>query len=102
MPFSFLLFSEIECVGAIEYLYVVAIYRDGESQPCLFVTSEKNTLVFGGDSHFLCLFTDSGHHNMGASDDWADLERFITQALLVATNHLGLSGTPVLQPLEEG
>jgi hypothetical protein len=97
VPFTFQLFSEIESLGSIEYLYILAIYRDGSEHPRLFVTSEKNILVFGGDSHFLCLFTDSSHINMGASDDWANLDRFITEALLLATKHLGLSDIPVLQ-----
>jgi hypothetical protein len=104
-PFSFQLFSEIEnftqiegmTMKPIEYLYILAAYQDGETQACLFVASEKNQMDgWNGTqaSHFLGVFTDSKHINLGASNDWADLELFTTRALSVAVEHLGLSGTP--------
>lgn len=45
-------------------------------------------------SHFLGMFTGAQHVNQGASNDWADLERFTTRALTEAVTCLGLSGTP--------
>ena len=105
MPFTFHLLSDIEnftqidgmTMPPVEYLYILAAYQDGESQPSLFVASEKNQMHgwFGtGDSHFLGVFTGMKHLNMGASNDWADLELFTTRALTVAVEHLGLSGIP--------
>ena len=66
------------------------------SSTCLFVASEENAMsLFGNSSsYFLGVFTSEAHLNAGVSDDWANLEWFTTQALMVALAHLGLSGMP--------
>lgn len=96
-PFSFQIFSEIENFSLIQYLYILAATRDGETQPCLFVASEDNVMdgLFGEPaSHFLGIFSGWVHSSLGASNDWADLELFTTRALNEAAKRLGFSGTP--------
>ena len=66
-------------------------------RPVLAVTAEVNALAdeFPSGSHFLGLFDGSGHINLGASDQWADLETFATRALDVAADHLKVEEVPV-------
>lgn len=94
------LFAEIESVGAMEYLFILALLEEGAPEPRLFITSEVNAMagVFGGGSHFLGLFDQTGHANMGASDEWAERERFTTKALALAAERLGVADPPERLP----
>jgi hypothetical protein len=94
------LFDRVEGAGVVAYLYVLAVTEaDGET-PRLYVTSEVNRMadVLGGGSHFLGAFVERGHLNMGASDEWADLERFASRALEVAARQLGVAESPEALP----
>jgi hypothetical protein len=83
------LFGEIESAGMIKYLYVLAVYAPGANQPCLFVASEENALKSpGSGSHFLGVFSEAGHANHGASNDWADLAKFQNEAVRLASIYL--------------
>jgi hypothetical protein len=95
-PYTFVLFSDIEHIGFIEYRYILAAFRDGEQRPCLYVASETNpSAVAAGDSaYFLGIFDESGHLNKGASEEWGDLGKFTAKALAEATQALGATGTP--------
>lgn len=111
-PFLFALHSEIQNFESlpgmpgkpIQYLYILAACREGETQPCLFVASEEEKPIFLPQSspsdmpkgYFLGAFTNQGHLNYGKSKDWADLELFTTRALQIATQQLGVSGVPQL------
>ena len=85
-----LLFSDIESSGLVQYLYVLAVIDDETGEPCVFVASEVNAMAeqTGGGSHFLGLFPGQGHVNLGASDNWADLDQFEVEAIRVAKIHL--------------
>jgi len=83
------LLDEIVSAGSIQYLYILVVYAtDGE--PCLFIASEANAMQhrFGGGSHFLGVFRDGSHLNLGDSDEWADREQFVEKALEIAENQL--------------
>ena len=48
-----------------------------------------------GRSHFLGVFPGGPQHiNLGASDDWADIEKFANKALEVIVEHFSLSKAP--------
>ncbi|WP_372365566.1 hypothetical protein [Candidatus Uabimicrobium sp. HlEnr_7] len=84
------LFGKIQALGGIQYLYVLAVYRAGETAPCTFITSEVNSMAdaFGGGSHFLCAFADGSHLNFGSSDEWAVLEKFKEKAFQMAKEYV--------------
>jgi hypothetical protein len=42
-----------------------------------------------GESHFLCVFDEQGHHNLGDSNEWADPEKFEAAALKILAERLG-------------
>jgi hypothetical protein len=83
------LLGNIVSVGSIRYLYIMAFY-DPDGEPCLFIASEVNSLQaeFGGASHFLGVFPGDGHLNLGDSNDWANRDLFVEQALRIAPRYL--------------
>jgi|SRR6266567_531436 len=85
------LLTDIVSVGPVEYLYVVAVFPGDSLDPCFYVASEVNKMAkqFGSGSHFLGLFDGDGHLNRGASDDWADEEKFFAEALRIIKETFG-------------
>src|SRR5688572_4904388 len=97
-------FTDCTSAGTIQYAHVAFTYRIDPDKPMpqtpppviLAVASEINQMAqLGGGSHFLGVFPGSGHMNMGASNDWADLEKFTQKALDVIADQLQLNVPPV-------
>jgi len=84
------LFGEIESMGFVQYLHIFAVFGE-DSKGMYFVTAEVNLLAGGegAGSHFLCVFDDGKHLNYGDSDQWADEETFVTEALRLAREKFG-------------
>jgi hypothetical protein len=77
---SAVLLTDIKGDTRILYSHLLVIFKSGREHPVAFVSSEAT----GGKNagvHYLCTFTEEGHANFGASDDWADLEKFERGAL---------------------
>jgi hypothetical protein len=93
--------TDCKSSGAIQYTHVMLVYRlnpDEPDQPTIImaVASEINRMAhLGGGSHFLGVFPGNGHTNLGASDEWADLQTFIQKALEVTAGYLNLNAPPV-------
>jgi len=66
--------------GPVHYEYVLAAIDRRIRKITFFITSERNTSTVGG-SHVLCMFIDNHHANFGASDHWADLDKFHAAAV---------------------
>lgn len=98
--YTAVLLDQIESVGAVEYLYIFAVRRDGDDLPCLFVASEASEMPeeLGGRSHFLGVFDASGHYNLGASDEWANMEHFASKALSIVIARLNITEEPRVIP----
>ncbi len=75
----------------IKYLYSFAVTPVPENDPILFVTSELNDTAPGAGSHFLGVFSEIGHQNLGASDDWGLRERFVERALAIVCARLQIA-----------
>jgi hypothetical protein len=90
--FTMVVYDEIKSVDVVEYAFVAALFKKGDGEAQLYLTSEKNTSPIGAlfeslgidseptGSHYLCAFDIDGHSNYGASDDWADATKFIEKA----------------------
>lgn len=96
---SAVLLTDIQGDSDIEYAHLLVIFASGQQDPIAFISSEVkgdprdilkklglDDLDVADDeedtgSHFLCAFTEEGHRNFGASNDWADLEKFERGAL---------------------
>jgi hypothetical protein len=97
--------DQISALGTIRYEFMMVVFEKGATDPLLFVTSELNDPSSDpemleelgmepedfpqGASHFLCVFDESGHHNMGDSDEWGDIGKFEAAALKLLVQRLG-------------
>lgn len=97
-------FTDCKSAGTIQYTHVAFVYRIDPDKPMpktpppviFAVASEVNAMAqHGGGSHFLGVFPGSGHMNYGASDDFADLEKFSARALEVVAEQLQLTVPPI-------
>ena len=90
-----ILFGNIKAAGRIQYAYLFVVYANAERQPVFIVSSEVNSThkTLGGGTHFLGVFDGQGHLNLGDSDDWGDLDKFVPKALAVVEEHRGLRPT---------
>jgi hypothetical protein len=95
-PYRAMLLGRMESASLTECLYVLAVYWDQSTEPCLVATSEVNAQCWniGGGSHFLSVSYKDVVRNMGASDDWADVEKFTLKALTIAASELGVKENP--------
>lgn len=97
------LLTDCESLGAIQYEHVLYVNPQGEKRPCFAVASERNSMKaqLGGGSHFLGVFPGSGHSNMGASDEWANLDLFTSRALEVVAQHFSIEDEPIELPVPD-
>lgn len=95
-PYRATLLGRIESASLTDCLYVLAVFWEGATEPCLVATSEVNAQCWniGGGSHFLCVSYQDVHRNMGASDDWAHVDKFTAKALSIAAAELGVKENP--------
>lgn len=84
--------GNIKSAGRMQYQFLFVVSEKDKQEPVLIVSSEKNSMQkrLGGASHFLGLFDEHGHTNLGHSDDWGNLEMFFTKALELVEKHLGI------------
>ncbi len=95
-PYACTLIGDIEAAGGVQYLYILEVIAPGSGMPILYIASEVNTMAkaLGGPSHFLGAFPGSGHVNYGASNDWADREKFLAAALEKVAEHFKIRPAP--------
>lgn len=85
------LLDEIESPDSVKYRYILALVRDGEAQPTLYVTCEKNPRSRAHEGACrMRLVSDVFNEEMGSSDAWADPDAFAAEALGLAARTLGL------------
>ncbi|NDJ62620.1 MAG: hypothetical protein GYB67_15965 [Chloroflexi bacterium] len=95
--------TDCESDGMISYMHVLYVIPDGAAIPVFAVAAELSQLLLdqkgsqtGGDEGaFLGVFPGNGHRNLGMSPDWLDLEKFTTEALKIAAQHLQVTDAPV-------
>lgn len=84
------LLGNIQSDGLIEYGYIMTVTAPGQKDHCLFVTTEVNPFAVDPEdgSHFLCVFDDNGHSNLGDSNEWVDREKFSAEATRIIQERL--------------
>ena len=104
-PYIAMLVTDCQSADRVQYAHILFVYLvdpeqpDGAPQRVLAVASEvNNTRLPTVGSHFLGLFPGDGHVNLGASNDWADLEHFRQEALAIAADYLQVTEPPQLLP----
>ena len=83
--------GEVESGDERDYRYVAAFVKEGESQPRLYVTSERLPPGQRSDGNYaLRVINAVMDEVMDTDDGWADLDAFIEQALQMGGQLLGL------------
>jgi hypothetical protein len=86
------LLGEVETGDEFDYRYILAFVREGESQPTLFVCSERCP---PGErekgSHRLRVINSAMSEVMDTDDRWRDLEQFADEGLTLGMQALGLT-----------
>src|SRR5512136_2237169 len=98
-PCSCVLVTDCKNSSRVQYAHVMYVYEGGDfltGRPCLAVASEVNRMASAGSgrSHFLGLFPGEGHVNLGAADEWAEMEKFAAKALEVIAEQFSLPKPP--------
>ncbi len=84
--------GEVETGDTAEYLYLLAFVREGESQPSVFVCSERCPPgQRDGGSHRLRVINSAMSEVMDSDDRWRDLETFVDEGLKLGMQLLGLT-----------
>lgn len=92
-PYQAVLLGDIESPDPVRYRFILALVREGETQPSVFVTCEKNARAQAqSGSHRLCLISAEANEVLGSSDDYKDIDSFAVAALSAAIQRFGLSG----------
>ncbi|MFW5691482.1 MAG: hypothetical protein ACOCXZ_03170 [Chloroflexota bacterium] len=109
-PYIAVVLTDCESVGQIEYRHVMFVYlpdptnRDAPPQVIMAVAAEMSSVLKAiqqpdePERYFLGVFPGDGHHNLGASADWADLGKFRDRALEVVREHLKIEAKPFRVP----
>lgn len=92
-PYQAVLLGDIESPDPVRYQFILAVIRQGESRPGLFVTAEKNPRSqSAAGSHRLRVISDQIDETRGSSDGYARPDEFAAAALAEAATRLGLAG----------
>lgn len=92
-PYEAVLLGDIESPDPVRYRFILALVRDGESKPSVYVTANKNPRSRAHEgSHQLRLEREQTGEDLGSSDAFADADGFAEAALAAAARVLGLSG----------
>lgn len=89
------LLGEIESGDAVRYHYILALVREGEARPELFVTCERKAATGGAaaaDGRYrLRVISRYLNEEIESADRFGDIETFATEGLAVAARVLGLT-----------
>ncbi len=89
--FVVVVLGEIESGDGIDYRYIAAVVREGDSEPGMYVTVEAPPVDNEHQATLaMRLILRDGSEIIGASDDWDKLERFVEDALDVVIRVLNL------------
>ncbi len=79
--------GDVESSDGIEYRYIMAVARESEPQPQLFVSAERNG---NGAGWQLRVSMAQGSQSLGGDEGLRDLDRFTTAGLEVVRKMLAL------------
>lgn len=85
--FTVIVLCEITSNDSIDYHYIMAVVREQEPEPGLYVTAEK----VPGKDVAMRIIMHGGDEVIGTSPAWDDLEAFVTAGLDVIARVLNLA-----------
>ena len=85
--FTLTVLGEIESGDSIRYAYVMAVIQGQNPEPGLYLTAEQ-----AADSGYdMRIIMQDGEEIIGHSEQWADLDMFVEEAVRVISRVLNLS-----------
>jgi hypothetical protein len=104
-PYFAIVLTDCVSEGDIDYKHAIFVYLPDphaeRPQWVMAVAAEISDMVRDlhkddpNPPYFLGVFPGTGHQNLGASPDWADLEKFTARGLEVVAEHLNVDKSPV-------
>ncbi len=90
--FNVVILGDIETGDANAYLFIAAILREGDPEPGIYLTAERNPPSEAEKGRYgMRLIMKDGSQWVRSSDDWRDLQTFTSDALEVTKAVLNLS-----------
>ena len=90
--FSVTILGDVESADSRSYRYVLAVVREGEPEPGMYLTCEPNPPGSGVEGAFaMRLILQDGAQYVSGSDEWRDLEAFSQDGLRITQRVLGLT-----------
>lgn len=98
--FHVTILGEIESGDARNYRFVLAVVREGEPEPGMYLTCEPNPPESGMEGAFaMRLILQDGSQYVAGSDGWRELEAFAEDGLRVTQQVLNLTDEQPLRLL---
>ncbi len=99
-PYTAVLYTDCQTQGQmIEYEHVLFVFRPGATSPFFAVAAERNRLMREvTPGYFLGVFPGTGHHNLGFSTDWGDVDKFAAEAVRIVVRYLSITDLPLRIP----
>lgn len=89
--FNIVILGEVESGDANRYEYIAAVLREGDPEPGIYLTAEKNPPSLADEGRYgMRLIMADGSQLIRSSDDWRDLERFTADVIDVTRTLLKL------------
>jgi hypothetical protein len=85
--FTLTVLGDIESSNNVSYVYVMAVIQGQNSEPGLYLTAER----VAGSGYDMRIIMQDGEEIIGHSEQWADLDVFVEEALKVVSRVLNLS-----------
>jgi hypothetical protein len=98
--FSIVVLGEIDSGDGLDYRYLLAVVREGDSQPGLYLTAEPSGMQRSEEGWYtMRLIMHGGCEVVGTSTRWGDLDVFAQEALDAVRKVLGLSAEEAVRLL---
>ena len=90
--YSAVVLGDIESPDNAKYQYILAVVKEGETKPEVYVIAERNPRSRAQEgSHRLRIESPVLSDDLGSSDEWRDIDVFASEGLRVAAGVLGLT-----------
>lgn len=88
--FDVTVLGDIVSGDANQYRFIAAVMREGEAEPGMYLTAEKNLSAMDEGRYAMRLIMKDGAQVVRRSDDWGREEAFVQDALDVVSQVLNL------------
>ncbi len=89
--FSVVVLGDVDSRDGVSYQYVLAVIREGESEPGLYITAERDDPDNIGESPLsMRVIMRDGSEVVSSSARWRDIELFVSDALAAVVTILDL------------